>query len=334
MKNWIKRGLAVLLAAGLLCGRAFAMPERLVPVGRTVGIHLNTPPVVTGFEPSGSAREAGLRVGDCIVSVDGQQIASAAELRSSIGQEPLCLGVERDGNYLEICMTPELAEDTARLGLRVRDGITGVGTVTFYDPATGRFGALGHSVNDPGTGRPAPVTGGSVMAAAVTEAVRGTPGRPGELRASFSMDVPVGEIECNDTAGVFGRMRPPRAGQALPLAPAAQVKAAPAQILANVEGEEARAFAVEIWKIDPNNGEGRNFLLHVCDEALIERTGGIVQGMSGSPIVQDGRFIGAVTHVLVDDPTLGYGISIETMLDRAGSASGDAGPYIEEKNIL
>ena len=326
MKNWIRRGLFILLAAALLCGRAFAMPETLVPVGRTVGIHLRIPPVVTGFAPSGSAREAGLRVGDCIVSVDGQRIASAAELRSRIGQEPVCLGVDREGEHLEISMTPERAEDTARLGLRVRDGITGVGTVTFYDPATGCFGALGHSVNDPNTGSPAPVAGGSVMAAQVTEAVRGTPGHPGELRAQFSMDAPVGEIECSDSAGIFGSMRPPRAGQALPLAPAAQVKAAPAQILANVEGEEVRAFAVEILKIDPNNGEGRNFLLHVCDEALIERTGGIVQGMSGSPIVQDGRFIGAVTHVLVDDPTLGYGISIETMLCRAGPASRDAGP--------
>lgn len=329
MKNTIRRGLAVLAVLSLLCARAFALPETLVPVGRTVGIHLCTPPVVTGFEASASARDAGLRVGDCIVSVDGQEIASAEELRSRIGPDALCLGVRRDGDELEFTVTPEIRGDTTRLGLRVRDGITGVGTVTFYDPATGCFGALGHGVNDPATGRPARANGGSVMAAEVTGAVRGAPGHPGELLARFSMDAPVGEIECSKAAGIFGWMRPPMAIESLPLASTAQVKAAPALILADVEGEEVRAFAVEILKIDPKNREGRNFLLQVRDEALIERTGGIVQGMSGSPIVQDGRFVGAVTHVLVDDPTLGYGISIETMLAQAPPALYGAGRTYE-----
>ena len=155
------------------------------------------------------------------------------------------------------------------------------------------------------------------MAANVTEAIRGVPGRPGELKADFRADTPIGRIERATGAGLFGTMQPPGTPEALPLAQAEQVRAAGAQILSNVEGAEVRAFAVEILKIDPDNREGRNFLLHVCDEALLSRTGGIVQGMSGSPIVQDGRLVGAVTHVLVDDPTLGYGISIETMLAQA-----------------
>ena len=321
MKNRIRRGLTVLAVLCLLCARAFAAPEALVPVGRTVGIRLEAQPVVTGFADDGCAKSAGVRVGDCIVSADGQRIRSTEELRSRIGPEPLRLGVTRDGDYLEFTMTPVIIREDARIGLRLRDGITGIGTVTFYDPATGSYGALGHGVNDPATARPVQALGGSIMTASVTQVIRGAPGRPGELKARFSADTPIGRIERANGAGLFGTMQPPGASNALPLAPAEQVKAAGARILSNVEGDTVREFSVEILKIDRDNREGRNFLLHVCDEALIDRTGGIVQGMSGSPIVQDGRLVGAVTHVLVDDPTLGYGISIETMLREMGPAS-------------
>ena len=314
MKKTISRGLAVFITVSILCVQALALPETLVPVGRTVGIRLAVQPVVTGFSEDGRARDAGVRVGDCIVSADGQRICSAEELRQRIGSEPLCLGVTREGKYLEFTMTPERIQDDARIGLRLRDGITGIGTVTFYDPQTGRYGALGHGVNDPAASGPVQTVGGSIMAACVTEAVRGAPGRPGELRARFSMQEPIGTIDSNCPAGIFGTMRLPGASNALPLAGAAQVKAAPAQILCNVDGEETRAYAAEILKIDPQNAEGHNFLLRICDQRLLLITAGIVQGMSGSPIVQDGRLVGAVTHVLVDDPALGYGISIETML--------------------
>ena len=325
MKKTIGRTIALLAAVCVLCAQALALPETLVPVGRTVGIRLEAQPVVTGFSGEGCARDAGVRIGDCIVSVDGSRIDSAEALRQRIGPEPLRLGVTRDGDYLEFTVTPVKTGEDERIGLRLRDGITGVGTVTFYDPATGRCGALGHGVNDPDTARPVQAAGGSLMAARVTAAVRGTAGRPGELKASFSADEPVGRIERATAAGLFGTMRPPRGSRALPLAAASQVRADRAMILSNVEGDTVQEFAVEILKIDPENGEGRNFLLHVCDEALIGRTGGIVQGMSGSPIVQDGRLVGAVTHVLVDDPTLGYGISIETMLAGAQPASQTAG---------
>ena len=179
MKKAIGRGVVILVAACMLRVQVFALPEALVPVGRTVGIRVEAQPVVTGFSEEGCARAAGVRVGDCIVSVDGDRIDSAEALRQRIGQEPLRLGVTRDGDYLEFTMTPVKTEHDERIGLRLRDGITGVGTVTFYDPATGRCGALGHGVNDPVTARPVQATGGSLMAARVTEAVRGVPGRPG-----------------------------------------------------------------------------------------------------------------------------------------------------------
>ena len=325
MKKTIRRGLAVLAAVCVLCVQALALPEALVPVGKTVGIRLNTPPVVTGFAAESCARDAGVRIGDCVVSVDGVSVDSAEALRRRIGPEPLRLGVTRDGDDLEFTVTPVKERDGERIGLRLRDGISGVGTVTFYDPATGRCGALGHGVNDPATARPVQATGGSIMAANVTRVIRGTAGRPGELKAAFSADAPIGRIEHAAGAGIFGVMQPPATAEALPLAAVSQVKAAKATILANVEGDTVRAFSVEILKIDPGNREGRNFLLHVCDDHLILRTGGIVQGMSGSPIVQDGRLVGAVTHVLVDDPTLGYGISIETMLAESQPATNSAG---------
>ena len=153
-----------------------------MPVGRTVGIRLEAQPVVTGFSGEGCARDAGVRIGDCIVSVDGARIDSAEALRQRIGPAPLRLGVTRDGDYLEFTVTPVKTGEDERIGLRLRDGITGVGTVTFYDPATGRCGALGHGVNDPGTARPALLTPNPVA--------------PGELKASVA-----GELYISCDAG-------------------------------------------------------------------------------------------------------------------------------------
>lgn len=317
MKRTINRIIIAIAVIALFCAQALATPEALVPVGKTVGIHLCGELTVAGVEEA--AKGAGLQIGDRIVSVNGDRPKSIGELRSMIGkgsQVRFC--VERGGRQMELLVLPTHTQDGAHIGIRVRDGITGVGTVTFYDPATGQYGALGHGVNDPEIGRRIPITGGSIMVCRVTDVVKGRAGHPGELRGAFSEENPIGDIQKNLPVGIFGTMDPPLpAGSALPLADPALVRTAQAQILSNVEGNEVQSFAVEILKVDPNDSEGRNFLLQVRDEELIARTGGIVQGMSGSPIVQDGRLIGAVTHVLVDDPTIGYGISIEKMLNAA-----------------
>ncbi len=320
MKRIIDRILIAFAVLACLCVQALAMPETLVPVGRTVGIHLCGEMRVAALEDR--ARASGLQVGDRIVSVDGIPAENVAGLRELVaGGGTVRIGIERGSQQLEYEMEPVKTGSGARLGIRVRDGITGVGTVTFYDPQTGRFGALGHGVNDPETGQRIQSTGGCVMACRITDVARGRAGTPGELKGTFSSENPIGEIAVNSGAGIFGTMTAPETAQsAIPTAKTAAVHTGPASILSNVSGDEVRSFDVELLKIDPDDGEGRNYLLQVRDGALISRTGGIVQGMSGSPIIQDGRLIGAVTHVLVDDPTVGYGISIETMLEAAEAA--------------
>ena len=319
MKRAFERFLIAFAVCVCLCAQALAMPQTLIPVGRTVGIRLRGEMTVAELEDRAEA--AGLRKGDRIVSVDGTQVRSVEELRQRICGSTVRIGIERDGETMEYDMEPAQTSDGPRIGVRIRDGISGVGTVTFYDPATGRFGALGHGVNDPGTGRRICSTGGSIMACRVRDVRQGSAGAPGELRGAFAAENAIGEIEKNTSAGIFGTMTAPvQSQEALPLAGADAVRTGQAQILSNVAGDQVQRFSVEILKVDENDAEGRNFLLQVCDDALISQTGGIVQGMSGSPILQDGRLIGAVTHVLVDDPTLGYGIAIETMLEAAEAA--------------
>lgn len=313
--------IAIAIAVTLcLCVHALAMPEKLVPVGRTVGIHLRGEITVAAIEEGSGASQ--LAIGDRILSVNGTEAENVEELRKLIGSaNPVQLAVERDGQTLEMSVRTRQGRDGTYLGIRVRDGITGVGTVTFYDPESGRFGALGHGVNDPKTGKRIQTSGGSIMTCRVTKVEQGRKGAPGALQGAFSETESVGEIEKNSAAGIFGIItQPQEAADALPVATAEQVKTGPASILSNVKDDEVQSFSVNVLKIDTDDREGRNYLLQICDEDLLSVTGGIVQGMSGSPIVQDGRLIGAVTHVLVDDPTIGYGISIGNMLEAAFAA--------------
>jgi len=309
---------AVLLS---LCGNALATPETLVPVGKTVGIHLGGELVVVGFDEDfgNGAKAAGVRVGDRIVAVNGSEADSMEDLRTATdAQGGVHLTVERDGKNVEFYLSPVETPEGSRIGLKVREGITGIGTVTFYDPETGSFGALGHSVNDPETGECIAISGGNIMSASVTDVDKGKAGDPGALKGSIDKDDPLGKVKANTTAGIFGTMDAALpAGAPIPLADSTEVQKTEATILSNVSGTEVEPYEVEIMEIDPDNDQGRNILLHVQDEELLAKTGGIVQGMSGSPIIQDGKLVGAVTHVLVNDPTRGYGIFIENMLEAA-----------------
>ena len=321
MKTKWKRSIMTLLLVISLCTNTLAASDTLVPVGKAVGIHLCGSLVVVGFdeEIGAAAQSAGVRVGDRIVAVNGVEATSLESLRlASDEQTGVHLVVERKGTPIEFYLSPVQTAQGKRIGLKVRDGITGIGTVTFYDPDSGHFGALGHSVNDPETGECIAISGGSIMAASVTDVVEGKPGVPGALKGSFAIEDCLGEITANAPEGIFGTIHQPMDCQkALPIADATQVRTAQAQILSNVAGTEVRPYQVRITGIEADNQTGRNFSFQVCDDALLAQTGGIVQGMSGSPVIQDGRLIGAVTHVLVDDPTRGYGIFIENMLNAA-----------------
>ena len=200
--------------------------------------------------------------------------------------------------------------------------MAGIGTMTFYDPESGIFGALGHGVTDADPGKLLPLDHGSIMDASVKAVKRGERAAPGELKGDFDLTRDSGTLFANTESGIFGKLSAEDAEklrtQALPIAGKSERKTGKAQILATVEGKETRAYDIEIEKIYSSSGSTRNFLLHVTDEALLAQTGGIVPGMSGSVVLKDGKIVGAVTHVLLDDPTRGYGIFIENMLAAAG----------------
>jgi stage IV sporulation protein B len=202
------------------------------------------------------------------------------------------------------------------LGVYLRQGTSGLGTVTFYDPKTGCFGALGHGVNGT-SGQPLQMREGSLFDATVLSVCKGQPGKPGQIMGQLLSENPLGTLEKNVTQGIFGKaaFAP---DEPLPVGDSSQVHTGSATIRSTVDSRGVQEYSVEIVKIYPNGSErSRNLLLRVTDQRLLATTGGIVQGMSGSPIIQDGKLIGAVTHVLVNDPTTGYGIFIENMLDAA-----------------
>jgi stage IV sporulation protein B len=201
----------------------------------------------------------------------------------------------------------------------MRDGIAGIGTLTFYDPETGIFGALGHAVNDNETGVIIPLRAGSVTRSYVTDVIQGKAGMPGQLHGTFNSDNILGSLTMNSACGIFGTMgkNDLMAGKkSLPIAGFSELKTGPATILSNVSGTEVKEYKVEITRLYTGaESIGRSMMISVRDPQLISQTGGIVQGMSGSPILQNGKLVGAVTHVLINDPTRGYGISIENMLN-------------------
>ncbi len=316
MKKRMATWCTAVLAALILASPAAALPRTLIPGGCTIGIKLDTQGlVVTGFDSQSSAEAAGLRKGDVIIEVDGEAVHTVAALQQCLEAEPVVLTVLRGGKEAEFCVTPTMTESGGRLGAYVRDSVAGIGTVTYYDPNTGAFGALGHGVNDTESAILMPVEVGVVVRSTVAQVEKGKTGKPGELKGVFHVDDILGEVDSNTSFGVFGRLTTPVAGTPVPVASSEEAKVGKATILANVQDGTVQEYEVRIEKLFPQAREtGRNLLIQITDPALLAATGGIVQGMSGSPILQNGKLIGAVTHVLVDDPTRGYGIFIENML--------------------
>ena len=334
--------LAILLALSLSLAPAWAAEgeKQVIPLGRAVGIKLFSSGVlvvdlsaVTGESGEKSpAKSCGLKEGDVIVSAAGSELRSTEQLQELLQQgagETLELQVRRGGQLLTMQAEPVLCGDgVCRLGAWIRDSMAGIGTVTFYDPQTGAFAALGHGITDVDTGKLMPLSRGSVMAASVKAVKRGASGSPGELRGDFDLTRDLGSLYANTECGIFGVLpeenRPEAVGEAIPVARRTEVRTGKAVILANCRGDEVCAYEIEIEKLYGGSAPTRNLLLRVTDPALIALTGGIVQGMSGSPIVQDGKLVGAVTHVLLDDPQRGYGILAENMLSASGMTAQSA----------
>ena len=321
MKKLINRGAVLALSLWLLVLGADAA-QMLIPVGQVVGLELadNSVTVAAFDETLGlAAQKAGLKVGDQILSVNGQTVHCADDVRYALDRADgsVEMTVQRNKKSDTVRINPTVTQDGPKLGIYLKQGVTGVGTVTWYDPDSKKFGTLGHGVNN-ARGELLNMVSGSAYKAAVVSVRKGACGAPGQLMGALKEAEPIGTLYKNTNNGVFGTAVSGWTGETFPVATAAEVKTGPAVIRSTVTGDSAREYSVEILKVYPNAASsGRNILLRITDPALLDTTGGIVQGMSGSPIIQDGKLIGAVTHVLVNDPTTGYGIFIENMLDAA-----------------
>ncbi|UVI32305.1 SpoIVB peptidase [Paenibacillus spongiae] len=313
---------------------------KVIPGGQTIGVKVKSAgimvvghhQVVTSKGTKVSPGEAAnLQLGDLIVQINGKhinEVQKVAQLAEQAGTDkrPLQLTVKRGERLFQTKLAPVYdQEDHAwRLGLYIRDSAAGVGTLTFYAPDQGVYGALGHVITDMDTQTPIEVGEGQILQSHVTSINKSQNGEPGEKRAQFVKESKVlGNIERNTPFGIFGKMTelPSHSynQEALPVAFAEEVKEGPAQILTVVNGQKVERFNVEIVHVTNQSSPAtKGMVIKITDPRLVERTGGIVQGMSGSPIIQDGKLIGAVTHVFVNDPTSGYGCFIEWMLQDAG----------------
>lgn len=308
----------------------------LAPIGRAVGIKLFSEGVLviglsdikTEKGESAPAKACGLREGDIITHINGEEVNTIEEVQQllqELGGQELQMGVLRNQTATEV--TAQAAQSTTdgtyKLGAWIRDSMAGIGTMTFYDPETKLFGTLGHGINDIDTAILIPLESGAIMYASVSDVKRGQSGQPGELHGRFKVDQDMGELYANTEGGVFGHLSDTSLAEGasvMPVAEVSQVKTGKATILCNISGDEVCEYEVKITKVLADAPDTRDLTLEVTDQRLLDKTGGIVQGMSGSPILQDGKLVGAVTHVMVNDPTRGYGILATRMLDLAEAA--------------
>ena len=267
-------------------------------------------------------REAGLLPGDLITAVGGVTVKTAEDLSRAVAASegrPLSLTIQRGDGTHTLTLTPAYSKAAGgfRAGLFVKDQAAGIGTVTFIDPETGEFGGLGHGVYDSETASLLPIERGAVTGVTLSGVVPGAAGAPGELRGHLT-DEKCGTLLSNTDCGVFGVLADERTtAEAMPIGLASSVHVGAATIRCTLRDGVTEEYGIEITELRKGGGATKCFSIRVTDARLLAETGGIVQGMSGSPIIQDGKLIGAVTHVMISDPTAGYGIFIENMLNAA-----------------
>ncbi len=301
----------------------------VIPSGEAVGVKMYTDGLLVVYvseviDAAGKqyspAKDAGLRETDRILSVDDFELGTNEELADYINKvkRPVHLKVARDEEFFETDITPKLSNDGYyRIGIWVRDSTAGIGTMTFYNPQYNSFAALGHAITDRDTGTVLTVSDGDLVGCEIVSVKKGENGVPGELSGQFA-NIKFGKILKNNDFGIYGKIENSSIisqGRPVEAATRFQVKQGAAEILCDVDGNGVKSYAVEITSVSKEiTVDNKGIVLKVTDSELLEKTGGIVQGMSGSPILQNGMLVGAVTHVFVNDPTRGYGIFIENML--------------------
>ena len=300
--------------------------RQVIPLGSAFGIKLFTDGVIVAslsdiYTEEGvccPAAEAGILPGDYLLQADGQDIPDNGALARYIGSsqgEAISFQVRREDQVFSVEVTPVYGEGSFKTGMWVRDSAAGIGTLTFYDPATGVFAGLGHGICDMDTngvmalrsGEPAPIT--------LSGIVKGQADSPGQLRGYFSSEESLGTLLANRETGVYGTLHQAPAGEAVETLTREEVATGPVQLLVSLDETGPQLYEAEIQEIINQDKTTKNLVVQVTDPRLLERTGGIVQGMSGAPILQNGKLAGAITHVFTEDPTLGYGIFISNMLE-------------------
>jgi stage IV sporulation protein B len=301
--------------------KADAKESRLVAIGGNVfGIKMNTAhPIVADADGNSLFRH-----GDVILSIGDKETRCNKDVESILdgcGGEVLTLRVLRSGSEMRLCVKPTLDGGKYRLGVSLRDSALGIGTVTYIDPESGSFGGLGHGVTDSETGELVEMQGGDTSGVVLGGVHKGECGKPGELVGILTSE-DVGDIYKNTDCGIFGRFSSEKYKnrRLVEVADKESVKAGEARIISTIKNGKEAEYKIEIYDINYSSDGSKSFKIRVTDEALIALSGGIVRGMSGSPIIQDGKLVGAVTHVLVANPREGYGIFIENMLNASESA--------------
>lgn len=322
------------------------VPEvKVIPGGQAIGVMVNSEGVMVVGRSSiideqgkrhNPAAEAGVDLGDVLIKINGVKVETEVQVRDQINNlgksgQPLVLILKNKSTQepYQATITPIFCNETKRyrVGLFVRDSTAGVGTMTFYHPETRSYGALGHIVTDVDTCQPINVNGGKVVGANIEGIKIGRKGQPGEKLGIFSAEEGIsGNIIKNTNCGIFGILdQGPKNNYskiAIPVAMAAEVKQGPAEIYTVLNDNKIEKFSIEVQQVIPNGkAEGKGMVIQITDPRLLAKTGGIIQGMSGSPIVQDNKLIGAVTHVFVNDPARGYGVLAEWMLYNSGAIS-------------
>lgn len=291
----------------------------LIPGGGVFGARIKEDCVTVATADEGGI----LREGDKILALDGKRVSTINDIKEALSNscgEAMHLTVKRGGKEVALELTPKAVGDGYKLGAVLREGAAGIGTVTYIDPATGEFGGLGHGICDAESGEVISTTGGAVTGVVLGAVVRGEAGKPGELSGILT-DKLNGEIYSNTECGVFGKLTsvPKSSATPIPIAYRSEVHAGEAKILSTLKNGATMEYTVNISEVNHASRGTKSFKVTVTDKSLLAISGGIVRGMSGSPIIQDGKLVGAITHVLINDPTTGYGIFIENMLNAANT---------------
>ncbi len=289
----------------------------LIPGGVVFGTRLSEAHLTV----TDAAECKGLMTGDKIISVDGKVVARTkdiSEILRATGGGEVEIVLERGGKRVCVSVTPKLVGEEYKLGAVLREGAAGIGTVTYIDPESGEFGGLGHGICESGGTHPIEMTGGVVTDVVLGAVQKGEAGKPGELTGILT-DRVRGVIYSNTDVGVFGKYAelPKKLDTPLPIAHKSEVKRGEASILSTLKNGKRMEYKIEIYDIDTTSTNSKSFKIKVADPTLLSISGGIVRGMSGSPIIQNGKLVGAVTHVMINNPTEGYGIFIENMLSAA-----------------